>query len=180
MHADDAERRLGLVLVEQPQGLGAYGGAGKLDAGIARDAFGPLVAEHGEVGGGFLVVGVSSRLRFDDAYKVFLDLASAQIATAIANARSLEMERRRNAALAEIDRAKTTFFSNISHEFRTPLASITSIAGILLADMDGPLTSEQRRQVQYVQGSVRELTEMVDGLLDLAEGEAGRVSIAPE
>ncbi len=69
----------------------------------------------------FPIAGVSSRLRFDDAYKGFLDLASAQIAATVANARAREMERRRNEALAEIDRAKTTFFSNISHELRTPL-----------------------------------------------------------
>lgn len=82
--------------------------------------------------------------------------------------------------LKEAADLKSRFLSYMSHEFRTPLASITSIAGILLADMDGPLTSEQRRQVQYVQGSVRELTEMVDDLLDLAKVEAGRISISPE
>jgi signal transduction histidine kinase len=82
--------------------------------------------------------------------------------------------------LKEAADLKSRFLSYMSHEFRTPLASITSIAGILLADMDGPLTAEQRRQVQYVQGSVRELTEMVDDLLDLAKVEAGRISISPE
>lgn len=82
--------------------------------------------------------------------------------------------------LKEAADLKSRFLSYMSHEFRTPLASITSIAGILLADMDGPLTSEQRRQVQYVQGSVRELSEMVDDLLDLAKVEAGRISISPE
>jgi len=82
--------------------------------------------------------------------------------------------------LKEAADLKSRFLSYMSHEFRTPLASITSISGILLADMDGPLTPEQRRQVQYVQGSVRELTEMVEDLLDLAKVEAGRISISPE
>lgn len=82
--------------------------------------------------------------------------------------------------LKEAADLKSRFLSYMSHEFRTPLASITSIAHILLADMDGPLTAEQRRQVQYVQGSVRELSEMVDDLLDLAKVEAGRISISPE
>jgi signal transduction histidine kinase len=70
--------------------------------------------------------------------------------------------------------------SYMSHEFRTPLASITSISDILLNGMDGPLTPEQQRQLKFVQGSVRELTEMVDDLLDLAKVEAGRISISPE
>jgi signal transduction histidine kinase len=75
---------------------------------------------------------------------------------------------------------KSRFLSYMSHEFRTPLASITSIADILLVGMDGPLTVEQQKQIKFVQGSVRELTEMVDDLLDLAKVEAGRISISPE
>src|SRR5207344_1368433 len=71
------------------------------------------------------------------------------------------------------------FLSYMSHEFRTPLASIISITNILLDGMDGPLTSEQQKQLQFVQGSVRELSEMVDDLLDLAKVEAGRISISP-
>ena len=75
---------------------------------------------------------------------------------------------------------KSRFLSYMSHEFRTPLASITSITDILLVGMDGPLTNEQQRQLRFVQGSVRELSEMVDDLLDLAKVEAGRISISPE
>jgi signal transduction histidine kinase len=83
-------------------------------------------------------------------------------------------------ALKEAADLKSRFLSYMSHEFRTPLASITSIADILLVGLDGPLTAEQQRQIKFVQGSVRELTEMVDDLLDLARVEAGRISISPE
>jgi signal transduction histidine kinase len=82
--------------------------------------------------------------------------------------------------LREAADLKSRFLSYMSHEFRTPLASITSITDILLVGMDGPLTAEQRRQLDFVQGSVRELMEMVDDLLDLAKVEAGRISISPE
>src|ERR1700678_2215477 len=82
--------------------------------------------------------------------------------------------------LKEAADLKSRFLSYMSHEFRTPLASITSVTDILLRGLDGPLTSEQQKQMKFVQGSVRELTEMVDDLLDLAKVEAGRVSISPE
>jgi signal transduction histidine kinase len=82
--------------------------------------------------------------------------------------------------LREAADLKSRFLSYMSHEFRTPLASITSIADILIGGLDGPLTTEQHRQIQFVRGSVRELTEMVDDLLDLAKVDAGRISISPE
>jgi signal transduction histidine kinase len=82
--------------------------------------------------------------------------------------------------LKEAADLKGRFLSYMSHEFRTPLASITSVTDILLGGLDGPLTNEQQKQMKFVQGSVRELTEMVDDLLDLAKVEAGRISISPE
>jgi signal transduction histidine kinase len=75
---------------------------------------------------------------------------------------------------------KGRFLSYMSHEFRTPLASVESLTGILLQAMDGPLTAEQTRQVKFIRDSVRELSEMVDDLLDLAKVDAGRITISPE
>ena len=84
------------------------------------------------------------------------------------------------AQLKEASELKSRFLSYMSHEFRTPLGSIRSIARILLDRLDGPLTDEQEKQVQFVQSSAAELTEMVNDLLDLAKVEAGRVTISPE
>jgi signal transduction histidine kinase len=75
---------------------------------------------------------------------------------------------------------KSRFLSYMSHEFRTPLTSITSLTNILLSRLDGPLTTEQERQVTFVRGSVLELSEMVDDLLELAKVDAGRITISPE
>jgi signal transduction histidine kinase len=83
-------------------------------------------------------------------------------------------------ALRGASELKSRFLSYMSHEFRTPLGAIRSLTRLLLDRMDGPLTEEQEKQVQLVQKSAVELTEMVDDLLDLAKIEAGRISISPE
>jgi len=74
---------------------------------------------------------------------------------------------------------KSRFLSYMSHEFRTPLGSILSIASLLTDELDGPLSPEQHKQVAFVSSSARELSDMVDDLLDLAKIEAGRITISP-
>lgn len=72
---------------------------------------------------------------------------------------------------------KSHFLSNMSHEFRTPLNSITALSQILLDRLDGDLTVEQEKQVKFIRGSAQDLTDLVNDLLDLAKVEAGKVSI---
>ncbi len=72
---------------------------------------------------------------------------------------------------------KTKFLSNVSHEFRTPLNSIISLAQLLLDRLDGELTKEQEKQVRYIESSARDLQEMVNDLLDIAKVEAGKIKI---
>ncbi len=74
---------------------------------------------------------------------------------------------------------KTEFLSTITHELRTPLNSIISISSILLDRLDGELTDEQERQIGFIRGSARELSAMVNDVLDLAKVEAGKVVIRP-
>lgn len=81
--------------------------------------------------------------------------------------------------LRDVSELKSRFLSYMSHEFRTPLGSILSITRLLEDGMDGPLNGEQLKQVRFVSASARELTEMVDDLLDLAKIEAGRITISP-
>ena len=75
---------------------------------------------------------------------------------------------------------KTKFLSNVSHEFRTPLNSVISLARLLLERIDGDLTAEQVKQVRYIESSARDLQEMVNDLLDLAKVEAGKIRIRPK
>jgi len=74
---------------------------------------------------------------------------------------------------------KPRLLSHKRHEFRTPLGSILSIASLLTDELDGPLSPEQHKQVAFVSTAARELSDMVDDLLDLAKIEAGRISISP-
>lgn len=81
--------------------------------------------------------------------------------------------------LREATALKSRFLAYMSHEFRTPISSIRSIARLLLDRVDGPLTAEQEKQVRFIQQNAVEFAEMVDDLLDLAKVEAGRVEISP-
>jgi signal transduction histidine kinase len=81
--------------------------------------------------------------------------------------------------LREATELKSRFLAYMSHEFRTPINAIRSIARLLIDRVDGPLTEEQQRQVEFIQQSATEFAEMVDDLLDLAKVEAGRVEISP-
>src|SRR3984957_12834493 len=74
---------------------------------------------------------------------------------------------------------KSRFLSNMSHEFRTPLNSIMSLARILLDRLDGELTPEQEKQVTYIRKAAEDLSELVNDLLDLAKVEAGKVVLRP-
>jgi PAS domain S-box-containing protein len=124
---------------------------------------------------GFLVVGISPRLPFDERYQSFLDLAAGQITIAIANARAYEEERKRGAALAELNRAKTIFFSNVSHEFRTPLTLLLAPVEDALNDTQNPLPPEQRERIDVSHRNGLRLLKLVNTLLDFSRLEAGRL-----
>ena len=81
--------------------------------------------------------------------------------------------------LRQASELKSRFLSYMSHEFRTPLGSILSMTRLLDDELDGPLTTEQHKQLAFVSSAARDLSDMVDDLLDLAKIEAGRITISP-
>ncbi len=126
---------------------------------------------------GRLVVGLNPRRPFDDHYRGFLDLVVDQFATAVANARAYEEERQRAEALAELDRAKTAFFNNVSHEFRTPL---TLLLGPVQDALASPARSLDGESLATVNRNALRLLKLVNTLLDFARIEAGRAEASYE
>ena len=132
------------------------------------------LGEYGEALG-FLVVGIHPGRVFDDAYRQFVHRITEQITIGLASARAYEQERQRAEALAEIDRAKTTFFSNVSHEFRTPLALMLGPLEEVLPEARERLGQERHEQLVAVRRNGLRLLKLVNTLLDFSRIEAGRV-----
>src|SRR5262249_15841469 len=116
---------------------------------------------------------VSPRRALDDNYEGFYELVASQIATTIASARAYEVERQRAETLTEVDRAKTAFFSNVSHEFRTPLTLMLGPLADLLST--NHQTPEIRDQLDLIHRNGLRLLTLVNPLLDFSRIEAGRV-----
>jgi signal transduction histidine kinase len=124
---------------------------------------------------GCLVAGVSVRRTLDGGYRAFYELLGNTVTTAVTNVRAYEEEQKRAAALAEIDRAKTAFFSNVSHEFRTPLTLMLGPLEDSLTDAQEPLSPGQRERQQLIHRNGLRLLKLVNSLLDFSRIEAGRV-----
>jgi signal transduction histidine kinase len=161
-------------------------GIAGLPAGLSGQPLGhafvlPLATPGHERALGALVLGVSPVRRLDAEYRTFFDLVAAQVTAAIQNAGALEEQRRRVDALAELDRAKTAFFSNVSHEFRTPLTLMLGPIEDSLADADQPLPDGQRARLQLVRRNALRLERLVNTLLDFSRVQAGRMqaNVAP-
>lgn len=134
------------------------------------------VTSRGEGGiVGVLIAGVNPTRKLDLEYRTFYELIAGQIATAIQNVRSVEEERKRIEALAEIDRAKTAFFSNVSHEFRTPLTLMLGPVEELLAKSHTNLSPAAKSQLELVNRNGSRLLRLVNTLLDFSRLEAGRM-----
>ncbi len=129
---------------------------------------------------GVLVTGVSARLPLNDAYRDFHKMLASAVTAALSDARAYQEESKRADALAEIDRVKTTFFSNVSHEFRTPLTLILGLVEDGLAAVREPLPPQQRQRQETVHRNALRLLKLVNTLLDFTRIEAGRAQASFE
>ncbi len=134
----------------------------------------PVTSRAGRQPHGVLVAGVSPGRPLDADQITFFELLASQAATAIENARVIEEERKRADTLAELDRAKTVFFSNVSHEFRTPLTLMLGPLENLLSKPEH-LGAQDREQLDIAHRNSLRLLRLVNSLLDFSRLEAGRL-----
>lgn len=138
----------------------------------------PLL-QQGSAPYGFLVAGLNRYRALDQGYRGFVELTAGHIASGIGSARSYEAQQRRAEELAELDRAKTTFFSNISHEFRTPLTLIMGPVEELRGRLAGA-DPRVREELELVHRNGLRLGKLVNTLLDFSRIEAGRMQAGYE
>ncbi|AYF77709.1 response regulator [Nocardia yunnanensis] len=134
-----------------------------------------LLPLAGDPATGVLMIGISPRRPLDEQYRGFCQLLADQLSSAFAAVASYERQRRRADELAELDRAKTAFLSNVSHEFRTPLT-------LLLGPLDDAAMAAgddaaQLDRLQTARRSAGRLRRLVDALLDFSRVEAGRAQV---
>lgn len=125
---------------------------------------------------GALLLAADPRRPLDADYRAFFDLVAGQVTAALANTEAMEAERRRVQALAELDRAKSAFFSSVSHELRTP---VTLVLGPLQEALDAA-PAALREPLQVAQRNALRLKKLVDAVLDLTRVESGRLLARPE
>jgi PAS domain S-box-containing protein len=136
------------------------------------------LARRGEEGlYGFMIAGVSPRRPLDQDYRTFLRLVADQVSITLGNAVAHEDERRRSEQLAELDRAKTHFFSNVSHELRTPLTLILGPMENALHDSSRGLTGDT---LGAAHRNALRLLKLVNTLLDFSRIESGRIQASFE
>jgi PAS domain S-box-containing protein len=135
----------------------------------------PIARQGQEAPAGFFVAGANPYRPLDEAYLGFIGLVAGQIASGLANATAYEEERRRSEALAELDRAKTMFFSNVSHEFRTPLTLMLGPLEDVLAKPGAESLADNRSLIQVAHRNGVRLLKLVNTLLDFSRIEAGRM-----
>ncbi len=128
---------------------------------------------------GVFIAGLNVHRPLDDAYRAFIRLFVGQLTAGLANATAYQAERRRSEALAEIDRAKTTFFSNVSHEFRTPLTLMLGPIADALAERER-WTPEEAARWELLHRNGLRLSKLVNTLLDFARIEAGGLEASLE
>ncbi len=165
-----------IIVDDLPERFGSLP-TGGWDSPPVRALLLPIASQGGPAG--CIVAALNPFRPLDVSYAGFLNLVAGQISASIANARAYDAEKKRAEALAEIDRTKTLFFSNVSHEFRTPLTLMLAPIEDLLAESSG-LAPDHREPLEIAHRNSVRLLKLVNTLLDFSRIEAGRFQASYE
>jgi len=135
----------------------------------------PIAHQGQSLPAGVFVAGLNPHRPFDDGYRGFISLFVGQIASQLSNSRAYEEERLRLEALAELDRAKTAFFSNVSHEFRTPLTLMLGPLEDTISQANGVISERATLELSAAHRNGLRLLKLVNTLLAFSRIEAGRM-----
>jgi PAS domain S-box-containing protein len=162
------------VLVEKVERYAAVRG-GPWNEPVRSALVMPIASSGNKPTLGVFVAGISPNRALDADYRSFYELLAGQVSLAVRNARAYEVEHRRAETLAELDREKTAFFNNVSHEFRTPLTLMLGPVEELLSRSDRTISPAAREQLTIIYRNSLRLLKLVNSLLDFSRIEAGRV-----
>jgi len=126
---------------------------------------------------GVLDVQCTDENGFDvDDISVLQNVAN-QITIALENARAYALEHKAVERLKELDRSKRRFLANMSHELRTPLNNIIGFSRLMLKGLEGPLTKQQKEDLQIIYQDSQHLLGLINDLLDISQIEAGLMEL---
>ncbi|GIJ26859.1 hypothetical protein Vqi01_20210 [Micromonospora qiuiae] len=173
-----------LAAVEAPARLVELAAAGTVDTVCTAGLLGHVPADAADEAmvlpisatnepAGVLVLGLARRLPLTRDYRTFFELVAAQVSGAAGKQRAYEQERARVAALAALDQAKTNFFANVSHEFRTPLTLVLGPLEDMLADP--ALTEPYAERLTSMHRNAMRLLKLVNTVLDFSRLESERL-----
>ena len=145
---------------------------GPADRRVSEAVILPVISRGDDKPLGLLIAGINPTRPVDPEYQTFFELVATQVGTIIQNTRVAEEEKKRADMLEQLDRAKTTFFSNVSHEFRTPLTLMIGNLEAALAGQDLP--ENERQQLDVAHRNSLRLLKLVNSMLDFSRIEAGR------
>jgi PAS domain S-box-containing protein len=173
--AGDILRGVPLVVVDDVSSQFQLALADIAEATVRMAVVLPIAQQGSATPTGFLVVGINPPRPLDSAYSQFLELFAHQVSVGLSNVRVRAMERKHADALAELERAKSTFFSTVSRELRTPLTLMLAPMEDLLRAPPDRLVPELRERAAIAHRNGLRLLKLVNTILDFAQIEAGRV-----
>ncbi len=98
-------------------------------------------------------------------------------ASALQSARLYKLQRQTAERLAEVDRLKSQFLANMSHDLRTPLNSIIGFSRVILKGIDGPLTEVQSQDLTSINSAGQHRLGLINDILDVVRIEAGKMEL---